>query len=45
MKFVQGLPVVGVVGGVSDMLYQKKISDYAEIKYKRRFLEKKRQEI
>ena len=45
LKFVQGLPVVGVVGGVSDMLYQKKISDYAEIKYKRRFLEKKRQEI
>lgn len=45
LKFVQGLPVVGVVGGVSDVLYQKKISDYAEIKYKRRFLEKKRQEI
>lgn len=45
LKFVQGLPVVGVVGGISDMVYQKKISDYAVIKYKRRFLEKKRQEI
>lgn len=43
LKFVQGLPVVGVVGGVSDMVYQKKISDYAALKYKRRFLEKKRQ--
>lgn len=42
LKFVQGLPIVGVVGGVSDMVYQKKISDYAAMKYKRRFLEKKR---
>lgn len=39
LKFVQGLPVVGVVGGLSDMVYQKKISDYAALKYKRRFLE------
>ena len=42
LKFVQGLPVVGMVGGVSDMVYQKRISDYASIKYKRRFLETKR---
>lgn len=42
LKFVQGMPVVGVVGGLSDIVYQKKISDYAGIKYKRRFLEKKR---
>lgn len=42
LKFVQGLPVVGVLGGVSDMVYQKKISDYAALKYKRRFLEKRR---
>lgn len=40
LKFVQGLPVVGVLGGLSDMVYQKKISDYAALKYKRRFLEK-----
>lgn len=45
LKFVQGVPVLGVVGGVSDMVYQKKISDYAALKYKRRFLEKKRQNI
>lgn len=43
LKFVQGLPVVGVVGGLSDMVYQKKISDYAAIKYKRRFLEMRRE--
>lgn len=41
LKFVQGMPVVGIVGGLSDMVYQKKITDYAAMKYKRRFLEKK----
>lgn len=38
LKFVQGLPVVGVLGGISDVVYQKKISDFAELKYKKRFL-------
>ncbi len=42
LKFVQGAPIIGVVGGLSDMVYQKKITDYAAIKYKRRFLEGKR---
>lgn len=39
LKFIQGLPVVGVLGGISDMVYQKKISDYAALKYQRRFLQ------
>lgn len=43
LKFVQGIPIVGVVGGLSDMVYQKKISDYAEMKYRRRFLEMRRE--
>lgn len=43
LKFVQGAPVVGVVGGVSDVVYQKRIIDYAEMKYKRRFLAGKRE--
>ncbi len=38
LKFVQGIPVAGVIGGVSDIVYQKKITDYALLKYKRRFL-------
>lgn len=42
LKFVQGAPIIGVVGGVSDVIYQKKITDYAEMKYKRRFLAEKR---
>lgn len=43
LKFVQGAPVVGVVGGVSDVVYQKKITDFAELKYRRRFLSENRE--
>ncbi len=38
LKFVQGIPFVGIAGGLSDVVYQKKITDYAQMKYKRRFL-------
>lgn len=41
MKFLQGIPVVGIAGGAADTVYLKKITDYAELKYKRRFLRKK----
>ena len=40
LKFVQGIPVVGILGGVSDMMYQKKLTEYAQLKYKRRFYRK-----
>lgn len=42
LKFIQGFPIVGVVGGISDMYYQKKITEYASLKYKRRFLSEKK---
>lgn len=38
MKFLQGIPVVGAVGGAYDVVYMKQINKYAEIKYRRRFL-------
>lgn len=38
LKFIQGIPVVGMLGGISDVIYQKKIKDYAMLKYQRRFL-------
>lgn len=41
LKFLQGIPVVGVLGGISDAYYQKKISAYASLKYQRRFLQKR----
>ena len=38
MKFLQGLPVVGAVGGFYDAVYMSHISEYANLKYRRRFL-------
>lgn len=38
MKFLQNFPVVGIVGGISDFVYMERISDYAVLKYQRRFL-------
>ncbi|OON91638.1 MAG: hypothetical protein ATN33_08850 [Epulopiscium sp. Nele67-Bin001] len=36
-KFIQGIPFVGVLGGTFDMLFTKKVLDYAQIKYQQRF--------
>lgn len=37
-KFVQSKGVIGIIGGMSDIIYLKRITDYAFLKYKRRFL-------
>ena len=37
-KFLQGIPLVGVVGGAFDAIYMRRINKYAELKYRRRFL-------
>ena len=42
-KFIQGLPVVGVAGGMSNPLVYQKVSQYAALKYKKRYLAGKRQ--
>lgn len=41
MKFLQGTPIVGAVGGWYDVVYMKQITEYANLKYKRRFLSKR----
>ena len=38
MKFLQGIPVVGAVGGAYDAIYIDRITKYAHMKYNRRFL-------
>lgn len=38
IKFIQGLPLVGAIGGPANVLYCKKISDYAKVKYQKRYL-------
>lgn len=39
-KFIQGLPIVGVLGGVTNYQVISKISKYASIRYKKRYLNK-----
>ena len=41
LKFVQGLPLIGVVGGVTNVVYCNKVTEYAKLKYKKRYLLKK----
>jgi hypothetical protein len=43
-KFLQGIPVVGVVGGAVNYTIIKRIGNYASIKYKKRYLLKKARE-
>ncbi len=38
MKFLQGIPVAGAVGGAYDAVCLKKIMDYVQLKYRKRFL-------
>ncbi len=38
MKFLQGVPIVGAVGGAYDVIYMNSISKYSRMKYKKRFL-------
>jgi len=40
-KFVQGLPLVGAVGGITNLSVYNKVTEFASIKYKKRFLLKK----
>lgn len=40
MKFLQGIPVIGVAGGAYDLKYMKNITTYAELKYRRRYYER-----
>ena len=37
MKFLQGIPFVGAVGGAYNAIYMRRVSKYAELKYRRRF--------
>lgn len=40
-KFVQGLPIVGVLGGITNWKVINKISKYARVRYKKRYLNRK----
>ena len=42
MKFLQGIPVARAIGGAYDAIYMKRIAEYSELKYRRRFYEKRK---
>ena len=37
MKFLQGIPIVGLVGGAYDAVFMQRRGTYAELKYRKRF--------
>lgn len=39
LKFVQGIPVIGVLGGMGNPIYYYKIIKYVRIKYQKRYLQ------
>lgn len=41
-KFLQGIPVVGVIGGMSNPVIYRKVLKYTSLKYKKRYLAEKR---
>lgn len=45
LKFIQGLPVVGILGGTGNPLYYNKVIKYAELKYRKRYLLKLREKF
>ena len=38
LKFVQGLPLVGALGGAANPVYYRKVMRYVQIKYQKRYL-------
>lgn len=42
LKFIQGLPVVGIIGGAANPVYYKKIMKYVQLKYRKRYLWKQK---
>ena len=41
LKFIQGLPLVGVLGGAANPVYYRRIMKYVQLKYRKRYLIKK----
>lgn len=38
LKFIQGLPVVGIIGGAANPIYYRKVLKYVQLKYRKRYL-------
>lgn len=40
LKFIQGLPVVGILGGMANPVYYNRVLQYVQLKYRKRYLMK-----
>lgn len=38
MKFIQGIPLVGAIGGAANPVYYQKVMRYVQLKYRKRYL-------
>ena len=38
LKFIQGLPLVGIIGGAANPVYYRKVLHYVQLKYRKRYL-------
>lgn len=38
LKFIQGIPVIGILGGAANPVYYHKVMQYVKIKYRKRYL-------
>ena len=38
IKFIQGLPIVGIIGGAANPIYYNRIVKYVQLKYRKRYL-------
>lgn len=43
-KFVQGIPVAGILGGIGNPVYYRRILNYVQLKYQKRYLLQKERE-
>ena len=45
LKFVQGLPVVGIIGGAANPVYYQKVMRYVQVKYRKRYLQRQQKNV
>ena len=45
LKFIQGLPLVGIIGGAANPVYYSKVMKYVQLKYRKRYLLKQKNGI
>ncbi len=43
LKFIQGMPVVGLIGGAANPVYYHRVMEYVQLKYRKRYLLKQLQ--